>query len=102
LKLSGQLHSPAALTLGKKASDTHWTGGYVDTRVSLDDVEKRNFLIIPGLELQPVGRPARYPVAVPTALSRLLVHSRYNSNIKHGINDKLYTWKLHFSVLVVY
>jgi hypothetical protein len=31
----------------------------VDPRAGLDIVEKRNFLILPGLELGPLGRPAR-------------------------------------------
>jgi hypothetical protein len=31
----------------------------VDPRAGLDDVEKRNFLTLPGLELRPLGRPAR-------------------------------------------
>jgi hypothetical protein len=30
----------------------------VDLRAGLDDVEKRKFLILPGLELRPLGRPA--------------------------------------------
>jgi hypothetical protein len=31
----------------------------VDPRAGLDDVEKRKFLTLPGLELRPLGRPAR-------------------------------------------
>jgi hypothetical protein len=31
----------------------------VDPRVSLDDMEERKFLTLPGLELRPLGRPAR-------------------------------------------
>jgi hypothetical protein len=31
----------------------------VDPRAGLDDAEKRKFLTLPGLELQPLGRPAR-------------------------------------------
>jgi hypothetical protein len=31
----------------------------VDPRAGLDDVEKRKFLILPELELRPLGRPAR-------------------------------------------
>jgi hypothetical protein len=31
----------------------------VDPRAHLDDVEKRKFLTLPGLQLQPFGRPAR-------------------------------------------
>jgi hypothetical protein len=31
----------------------------VDPRAGLDDMEKRTFLILPGLELRPFSRPAR-------------------------------------------
>jgi hypothetical protein len=48
--MSGQLHA-----LGERAPSTHWTGGWVDPRATLDNVEKRKFLILPGLELQPVA-----------------------------------------------
>jgi hypothetical protein len=43
----------------------------VDPRAGLDDVEKRKFLSLPGLELQSLGRPARQPLAIPTEQSRL-------------------------------
>jgi hypothetical protein len=47
----------------------------VDTRAGLDDLEKRKFLNLPGLELQQLGHPAR----IPTALSRLFeICSRSN------------------------
>jgi hypothetical protein len=32
----------------------------VDPIAGLDDVERKKFLTIPGLELRPVGRPARF------------------------------------------
>jgi hypothetical protein len=38
---------------------TYRLGGWVDPRVGLDDVEKRKFLTLLGLELRPVGRPVR-------------------------------------------
>jgi hypothetical protein len=31
----------------------------VDLRAGLDDMENRKFLTLPGLELWPLGRPAR-------------------------------------------
>jgi hypothetical protein len=40
----------------------------VDPRLGLDDEEKRKFLTLPGLELQPFGRPAH---------SQLLYRLRY-------------------------
>jgi hypothetical protein len=38
---------------------THWIGGWLDPKADLDDMEKRKFLTLPGLELRPPGRPAR-------------------------------------------
>jgi hypothetical protein len=43
---------------GERASGSHWTGGWVGARAGLEDVEKREFLTLPGLELQSLGRPA--------------------------------------------
>jgi hypothetical protein len=44
---------------GRFTSDTHWIGRWVGPRVGLDDMEKYKFLTLPGLELRPLGRPAR-------------------------------------------
>jgi hypothetical protein len=49
---------------------THWIEGWVDPRAGLDDVEKRKFLTLPGLKLdplvvQPIG--SRYTDCYPTA-----------------------------------
>jgi hypothetical protein len=41
------------------APSTQWIGGCVDLRVGLGDLEKIKFLTLPGLELRPLGRPAR-------------------------------------------
>jgi hypothetical protein len=49
LEVSGQLHALAALPRGKN-SGTHLTGGRVDPWAGLDDVQKRKFLTLPGLE----------------------------------------------------
>jgi hypothetical protein len=50
---------PGRFTPGERAQGTHRIGGWVDLRAGLDDVEKRKFLTLPGLELRPLGRPAR-------------------------------------------
>jgi hypothetical protein len=68
LGVSGHLHGPVTLIPGKQPSGTHWIGGWVGPRADLDDVEKRKFLTLPGLELRLLGRPAR---------SQSLCQSRY-------------------------
>jgi hypothetical protein len=50
---------PRHINPGETAPGTHWIGGWVGPRAGLDDVEKRNFLILPELELRPLGRSAR-------------------------------------------
>jgi hypothetical protein len=50
---------PGRFTHRERAPGTHWIGGWADPRAGLDDVEKRKFLTVPGLELRPLGRPAR-------------------------------------------
>jgi hypothetical protein len=46
----------------------------VDPRASLEDVEKRKFLTLPGLKLRPLGRPARskslYRLRCPSSSGR--------------------------------
>jgi hypothetical protein len=47
-------------TPGKTAPGNYWIGGgWMGPRAGQDDVEKRKFLPLPGLELGPLGRPAR-------------------------------------------
>jgi hypothetical protein len=67
---SGQLQASATLTHG-----TRWFGGWVGPRTRLDDVETRKFLTIPGLEFQPIGRPA---------LSQLLYRLSYRGSSKYS------------------
>jgi hypothetical protein len=38
-------------TPGERASYIRWTGGCVDPRTGLNDVETRKLLLLPGLEL---------------------------------------------------
>jgi hypothetical protein len=38
---------------------TDWVGGWVDPKAGLDDVDKRKFLTLPGLQRRPLGGPAR-------------------------------------------
>jgi hypothetical protein len=54
--------------------------GWVGPRANLDDVEKRKFLILPGLELRTLGRPARsqslYRLRYPGSLLPQASHSK--------------------------
>jgi hypothetical protein len=50
---------PGRFTPGEIAPGTLWIGGWVSPRACLDDVEKRKFLTLQGLELQTFGRPGR-------------------------------------------
>jgi hypothetical protein len=50
---------PGRFNPGETAHGTKSIGDWVDPRVGLDDVEKRKFLTLPGLELRNLGRPAR-------------------------------------------
>jgi hypothetical protein len=50
---------PDRFTPEERVPGTHWIGGWVDPRASVDDVEKRKFLTLLGLELRPLSRPAR-------------------------------------------
>jgi hypothetical protein len=56
----------------ERISCTNWIGGGVDPRAGLDDVEKRKFFTLLGLDMQPLGRPARsqslYRLSYPGSL----------------------------------
>jgi hypothetical protein len=51
-------------------------------RAGLDNVEKRQFFLLPGLELRPLGRPAR---------SQLLYRFSYSGSFQ--------TWRGHAKIL---
>jgi hypothetical protein len=50
--------TPWPLYPGKRVPGTHWIGCWMGPRTGLDDMEKRKFLTLPGLDLQPLGRAA--------------------------------------------
>jgi hypothetical protein len=50
---------PGCFIRRERAPGTHWIGGWLGPRTGLDDVEKRKFLTLPGLELRPFYHPAR-------------------------------------------
>jgi hypothetical protein len=68
----GSASRPCRFTPGKRAPGTRRIGGWVGSRTGLDDMEKRIFLSLRGLEIRPLGRLAR-----SQSLSRL--SKNYNS-----------------------
>jgi hypothetical protein len=50
---------PGPFTPGERAPCTHRIGNSVGRRAGLDDVEWRKILSLSGLELRPLGPPAR-------------------------------------------
>jgi hypothetical protein len=46
---------PGRFITGERAPCTHCIGGWAGPRAGLDDVEKRKFLTLQGLELRPLG-----------------------------------------------
>jgi hypothetical protein len=67
---------PGRFTPGERALSTHWIGGWVGPTAGLDDVENIKFFDLPGLELRPLGRPAR---------SQSLYRLSYPAPYKHGL-----------------
>jgi hypothetical protein len=60
---------PGRFALVERAPGTHWIGGWMDPRTSLDDVEKKKILTLPGLKLWSLGRPAcsqSYMIGMPS------------------------------------
>jgi hypothetical protein len=85
--VSSQLHALAALPLGK-TTGTHRIGGWVRSRAGLGEVEKREFLTLPGLELRPsrVDQPlpsryANYAIPAPVSFAagnvKILLNKSY-------------------------
>jgi hypothetical protein len=50
---------PGRFTSKERALCTNWIGSWVGPRADLDDMKKRKSLILSGLELRSLGRPAR-------------------------------------------
>jgi hypothetical protein len=44
---------PSRITPRERAPGTHWIGGWMGPRTDLDDVKKRQFLTLPGLDFRP-------------------------------------------------
>jgi hypothetical protein len=58
----------------EKVPGTRWIRGWLFPRADLDDVDKRKFLILLGLELRPSLLSSMQLVTMQTELSRILIH----------------------------
>jgi hypothetical protein len=76
MEVSDQLHARPHYSR-ERVPSSHWIGGWVGLRAGLDDVEKRKFLHLSGLEIRPLGCQVRN--ALPT-----LVQSHCVKRYKHG------------------
>jgi hypothetical protein len=70
----------------RKSPGTHCIGGWVGPRAGLDDVEKRKFFTLPGLELWPLGRPA-HSQSLYRPLNEWVGQSENRGSIPHGDRD---------------
>jgi hypothetical protein len=70
-------------TPGERVPSTHWIGGWMDPRASLDDVGKRKFLTPLRLELRPLSYPS---------CSQLLYWLRYPSSCIHKLLEKKWNY----------
>jgi hypothetical protein len=50
---------PGRFTPGEIVPGTHWIGGWVGPRTGLDDVERKNILLLPGLEFRNLRHPSQ-------------------------------------------
>jgi hypothetical protein len=77
---------PGRFTPGKEPPVPIWIGDWVGPSTGLDDVEKRKFLTLLGLELRPLGRPVS---------SQSLYRLRYPSSLIFFYCFALLLYNLH-------
>jgi hypothetical protein len=91
---------PGCFIPGERAPGTHLIRRWVGPRADLDDIEKRKFLTLPGLELRPLGNPARsqslhrlcYPGSLLTTCS-LKVNRRFGRTYRLHLQD----WRMNLA-----
>jgi hypothetical protein len=66
-----------------KSPSIHGTGDWVDPIAGLDDMEKRKFLTLKGLEIRPLGPPAHsqslYRLSYPGAILHIMILSKWGA-----------------------
>jgi hypothetical protein len=73
MEVNGQLHAPFALLPGDRVPGIHLIGDWVSPSVDLDYMEKKKILAHIGIRTPTPRSSNLQPLAIPTALSRLLI-----------------------------
>jgi hypothetical protein len=85
---------PGHFTPGEGAPSTHWIESWVGPRAGLDDVQKRKFLTLPGLELRPPDRSAcsqsLYRLCYPGSHTELISNINYISHYDSWILFRMF------------
>jgi hypothetical protein len=88
---------------GERAPGAHWIGGWVGSRTGLDDMEKRRFLTLLGLELLPLCRPAhsqplyrlRYPGSEVNVILKYNEFPHFVTSQVPGQSSRIWNEVLH-------
>jgi hypothetical protein len=91
--VSGQLHAPVTLPQGKKSPVHIGWGIWVNPRAGLDDLEKKKFFILPGLEQRPFDHQAR-----SQSLYQLQVQNKWSFISRLT----MYAWKVEKGFLFIF
>jgi hypothetical protein len=88
---------PSRFTPGGLATCSPSVGGWVGPRTGLDNVEKREFLTLPGLELRPLGRPGRsqllYQLRYLVSYTSFVPFSKWREiYFRNAINQFIFKW----------
>jgi hypothetical protein len=94
-------------TPGERAPGTHWIGGWVGPRTGPDVVKVRKILVLPGLELRPLGRPARSQSLYPLSRDKIITcegsgndtHALYTSIPCYVDSSRIYFSIPHSNIL---
>jgi hypothetical protein len=84
-------------TPGERAPGTHWIGGWVGPRTSLDDAEKWKFLTLQGLEHRPFRRPAHSQLLYRLCYLSLLLYEKDILLYTNITNNCIIIYPLHIA-----
>jgi hypothetical protein len=74
---------PGRFTPWEISSGTHWIGGWLGPRASLDNIEKCKLLTLPGLELRSLCRLDRLASVSLLTIETKICCSSHRNSMKH-------------------